>query len=117
MPLSLLWPEVRFSQVWSKTSVIKIMVFEVVFNWYNYLRCLLLPPAIPKMPVHTYLDQLSPTGGMVPVAVPTQSVSCPADLDQMKHEPYTEDHIRCIAKERQKKDNHNMSKYTCINGK
>ncbi|XP_033647437.1 transcription factor EC-like isoform X2 [Asterias rubens] len=59
------------------------------------------------MPVHTYLDQLSPTGGMTPAAVPTQSVSCPADLNQIKQEPFQEQ-VRAIAKERQKKDNHNM---------
>ncbi|XP_038072853.1 microphthalmia-associated transcription factor-like isoform X1 [Patiria miniata] len=60
------------------------------------------------MPVHTYLDQLSPNGGMTPVAVPTQSVSCPADLNKIKQEPISEDHVRAFAKERQKKDNHNM---------
>ena len=66
------------------------------------------------MPVHTYLDQLSPSGSMTPVAVPTQSVSCPADLTKIKQEPLSEDHVRAFAKERQKKDNHNMSKFMYI---
>ncbi|XP_022108185.1 microphthalmia-associated transcription factor-like isoform X2 [Acanthaster planci] len=72
----------------------------------QYFQEPVLMPA--TMPVHTYLDQLSPSGGMTPVAVPTQSVSCPADLNKIKQEPLSEDHVRAFAKERQKKDNHNM---------
>lgn len=40
------------------------------------------------------------------------SISCPPDVPQIKPEPlqYTEADLHALAKDRQKKDNHNMSK-------
>lgn len=42
------------------------------------------------------------------------SNSCPPDVPQIKEEPlqYSDAEIHALAKDRQKKDNHNMSKYT-----
>ena len=66
------------------------------------------------MPV-TQNFQDSPFGNnkMAPYVTNQQSSSCPPELPKIKSEPlaYSDEQVRAIAKERQKKDNHNMSKH------
>ncbi|XP_071817875.1 transcription factor EC-like isoform X1 [Apostichopus japonicus] len=54
-----------------------------------------------------FLDPSTPPSGNMPVAVAQQSMSCPSTI---KQEPITltEEQLRAYAKDRQKKDNHNM---------
>lgn len=59
-----------------------------------------------------FLDHLFPlncNGGSS--GLEKTSLSCPADVPQIKPEPvqYTDADLHAIAKDRQKKDNHNMS--------
>lgn len=54
-----------------------------------------------------YLRMLDPITGKL---MPTVSSSCPANLLTVKSESLTEDDVKSINKDRQKKDNHNISK-------
>lgn len=68
------------------------------------------------MPVsHSYIEgDIGSPSHMQPTAIATQSASCPADLNNINQTeeglsfPCSEDQVRAFAKERQKKDNHNM---------
>eukprot|EP00057_Strongylocentrotus_purpuratus_P027570 XP_011682044.1 PREDICTED: transcription factor EC isoform X2 [Strongylocentrotus purpuratus] len=63
------------------------------------------------MPVtQNFLDSPFTNNKMAPYMTNQQSSSCPPELNQVKTEPlaYPEEHVRAHAKERQKKDNHNM---------
>lgn len=59
------------------------------------------------MPSQGFIDSPSSASGVAPAAIPQQSMSCPPTI---KQEPITltEDQLRAYAKDRQKKDNHNM---------
>lgn len=76
------------------------------FRTYNLRNCLLFQAGSPGM----YLDHLIALGSTT--APVKTSISCPPDLPQVKSEPaqYTEADLHALAKDRQKKDNHNMSK-------
>jgi hypothetical protein len=67
-----------------------------------------------KLPNDDYLKVLSPTETSRPVRT---SSSCPANttqLEMLNGLNLTEENIRTILKERQKKDNHNMSNWLSI---
>ena len=59
------------------------------------------------------MDPVGSPGHLQPAAIPSQSMSCPADLANVNTDSMhlSEDQQRALAKERQKKDNHNMSKF------
>ena len=64
------------------------------------------------MPVtQNFVESPFNNGKMAPYVNNQQSSSCPPELPKIKSEPmaYNDDQVRAIAKERQKKDNHNMS--------
>ncbi|XP_072050509.1 transcription factor EC-like isoform X2 [Amphiura filiformis] len=71
-------------------------------------------PIQSAMPVsHSYMDPVGSPGQMQQVAIPNTSISCPADLNvntEGLHDGLhlSDDQARAFAKERQKKDNHNM---------
>ena len=65
------------------------------------------------MPVtQNFLESPFANNKMAPYMTNQQSSSCPTELNKIKTEPvsFNDDQVRQIAKERQKKDNHNMSK-------
>lgn len=71
-------------------------------------QSLTLPPVIDAGSPGLYFDQLIALGS---TATPVKtSISCPPDLPQVKSEPtqFTEADLHALAKDRQKKDNHNM---------
>ena len=66
-----------------------------------------------QMPVsHSYMEPVG-SPGQIPVAIPNTSISCPANLTNVNADgiQLSEEQARALVKERQKKDNHNMSKY------
>ncbi|XP_075219011.1 transcription factor Mitf isoform X2 [Lycorma delicatula] len=71
-------------------------------------QSLTLPSVIDTGSTGMYLDHLIALGSSTtPVKT---SISCPPDLQQVKSEPaqFTEADLHALAKDRQKKDNHNM---------
>ncbi len=64
-----------------------------------------------KLPTDDYFKLLSPPS--TPASV-RPSTSCPADIARLKQLQglhLTDEEIKLIVKDRQKKDNHNMSKF------
>ncbi|XP_078596612.1 microphthalmia-associated transcription factor-like isoform X4 [Branchiostoma floridae x Branchiostoma japonicum] len=56
------------------------------------------------------LDGFGTVGSLTPMVTANTSASCPADLTNIKKEPVqmSESELKALAKDRQKKDNHNM---------
>ncbi|XP_035675917.1 microphthalmia-associated transcription factor-like isoform X1 [Branchiostoma floridae] len=59
------------------------------------------------------LDGFGTVGSLTPMVTANTSASCPADLTNIKKEPVqmSESELKALAKDRQKKDNHNMNEW------
>ncbi|XP_066284777.1 microphthalmia-associated transcription factor-like isoform X1 [Branchiostoma lanceolatum] len=59
------------------------------------------------------LDGFGTVGSLTPMVTANTSASCPADLTNIKEEPVqmSDSELKALAKDRQKKDNHNMNEW------
>ncbi|XP_078678755.1 microphthalmia-associated transcription factor-like isoform X4 [Branchiostoma floridae x Branchiostoma belcheri] len=70
-----------------------------------------IPQISSTMPLtSSLLDGFGTVGSLTPMVTANTSASCPADLTNIKKEPVqmSESELKALAKDRQKKDNHNM---------